>query len=291
MPNISAAIEFRLRREHDHLVSMIQNINAQYDNDSKFSDGASVMSRGTYSIANDSEAESGLRSKQGFPQKVHSDVNTSNRMKPFDRSKMNSQSGKSRESKASRNSKRPTAKVKKIELLPSSDAAALVEDIAPLDDFTDLLCKKNPELEALESRLSHLQKQSAAILSFKSQERTLHAKERSRQIERRRRLLHESQGRRIVPLNDSKNVYDYFACRIQALIRGWLGRIFVKWYRHHSIGAIIDIQRVVRGWIARRKIKSERRRERMVCNIQRVYRGWRSRVPLFIHSSLMQDIT
>lgn len=128
-------------------------------------------------------------------------------------------------------------------------------------------------------KFDHFVTDDTRISNLKSQERSLNNKDKSRNIERRRRLLTEDQGRRKGPLaEDQPNIYDYYAIRVQTLIRGFLVRCWMSWYRKVSLAASIMLQSVVRGWLGRTRMKTYRKRFIAARNIQRNFRGWKARV-------------
>jgi hypothetical protein len=122
--------------------------------------------------------------------------------------------------------------------------------------------------------------------NLKVHERATRSKERSRDIERKRRLLTEEEGRRTGPPPDEENnVYDFYASRVQSLIRGWLARCWVKWYRANATRACIVMQSALRGWFGRMRVRRIRKNNSAATMIQKNFRGWRERVSTFNSSS------
>jgi hypothetical protein len=146
-----------------------------------------------------------------------------------------------------------------------------------LENYQQQLQTLNQEESHLCDINHHLEQKLAIALKYKAQERKWCQNEKSRQIERKRRLLTPAQGRRKIPLNDEPNIFDYYATRIQATIRGWLGRAYSKWYAIASHQSSRVVQRYYRGWICRYQIKREKRRNDSATMIQKCFRGWKAR--------------
>lgn len=166
----------------------------------------------------------------------------------------------------------------------------LEEGFDSVDTFADPGMRQT--IDELNKRLEHLDKDEftttklmhplltdeKSFHDLKTQERTLSNRERSRDIERKRRLLTEDEGRRRgPPPNDPPNVYDMFAVKIQRIIRGYLARCYTSWYRRVTRRASVVLQKTVRGWLGRVKVQRYRRFYRAATNIQRSFRGWKSR--------------
>lgn len=159
--------------------------------------------------------------------------------------------------------------------------AVIGDDEMKTEEITDPRVRLQ-EMGHIESKtkdeLVSVTKREAILNSLKERERASTFSERSRQIERRRRLLTEKQGRRRGPPPvEAGNVYDFFACMVQKTIRGWLGRCYTRWYLSVSTQASIILQAGLRGWLAR--VKTRRRKLEYIAarNIQRTFRGWRTR--------------
>lgn len=95
------------------------------------------------------------------------------------------------------------------------------------------MMKQREEVEVevdIRRKFDHFVTDDRRISSLKQQERSLNNKDRSRNIERRRRLLTEEQGKREgPPVDDPPNIYDYYAVRVQTCIRGFLVRCWMRW--------------------------------------------------------------
>lgn len=157
--------------------------------------------------------------------------------------------------------------------------------ISRLDKLQEIesdLQELNLEYHSKKKELDNIQRDDEQISTLKEQERWLKNREKSREIERKRRLLTEEEGsRKGPPPNDPPNVYDYYATRIQALIRGFITRCFAKWFRRVSTTASIQLQKIVRGGLGRLRVKRIRVRYKAATDIQRNFRGWKTRVGFF----------
>jgi hypothetical protein len=131
----------------------------------------------------------------------------------------------------------------------------------------------------VQNQFNHFSIEQQRIDRLKEQERRLGERDRSRNVERKRRLLSEEEGRRRgPPPEDPSNVFDYYAVRIQALIRGFVARAYSRWFRRVSGPAILVLQAAVRGMLGRVRSRNMRNRFKAAVDIQRVFRGWSSRV-------------
>lgn len=79
-------------------------------------------------------------------------------------------------------------------------------------------------------------------------------------------------------LGISYNIYDYFTIKIQAIVRGFLVRNWIKWYKKVCLEATIALQAVIRGGICRRRVHGMIKRNKAIIMIQKNFRGWLSRV-------------
>ena len=133
----------------------------------------------------------------------------------------------------------------------SKASALLLEEEALNKSERDL----NIESVASVRRLEYVEKDIEIIDNLKAQQRLGHSKDRSRDIERKRRHLSEEEAKRKgPPPEDDANVYDYFSTRIQAGLRGWITRCWFKWYKIRCIAAATSIQSGARGMVARFKV-------------------------------------
>jgi hypothetical protein len=128
-------------------------------------------------------------------------------------------------------------------------------------------------------KLNHFVRDEEKIVALKEAEKGQVSKERSREIERKRRLLAERDGRQLgPPAEDLHNVYDYYAIRVQSSIRGFLARCWIRWYISVSLKACKVLQAAMRGWFGRMRVRKIRREFTAARNIQRNFRGWSTRV-------------
>lgn len=127
--------------------------------------------------------------------------------------------------------------------------------------------------------LDHSVRDEHTIVRLKGLEQAQKNRERSRDIERKRRLLDEAAGRRQgPPPEDLHNVYDYYAVRVQSAIRGYLARCWMRWYRSVSQKACRVLQAAMRGWFGRMRVRRIRQHYFAACTIQKNFRGWSTRV-------------
>jgi hypothetical protein len=129
------------------------------------------------------------------------------------------------------------------------------------------------------------------LQDFKSIHHSEIVKERSRDIERKRRLLTQQEAiKRGPPGDEPPNAYDYYATKLQTQVRRWAAIRFVKWFRVESSVASKRIQTRARGMIARVRWKRLKREKDAATEIQRNYRGMACRVSL-ISSSLFSSLS
>lgn len=149
-------------------------------------------------------------------------------------------------------------------------------------EFQELLIDESASNRRLHYHV-HDQKISDQL---KTKERITRTHERSRNIERKRRLLTEEEGKRVGPQPEEElNVYDYYAIRVQSLIRGWLARCWVRWYRANATKACIVIQSALRGWFARMRVRKMKKETKAAIIIQKNFRGWNERVSFSFSSA------
>jgi hypothetical protein len=109
-------------------------------------------------------------------------------------------------------------------------------------------------------------------------ERLSKNRELSRLIERKRRLLTVEEGERVgPPPEDPENMYDYYAVKVQCVIRGFVARCWIRWFRAMSCKAAIKVQSVMRGWFGRMRVRKMKIERRAATAIQKNFRGLRTR--------------
>ena len=134
------------------------------------------------------------------------------------------------------------------------------------------------EDKEIRRNLDHIHKDESSTTSIKGMERLVSGSERSRDIERKRRLLSEEEGvYKGPPTMEDSNAYDYYAAKIQSTIRGWLTRCYTRWYRAAARRAASCIQACARGKLGRIKVALRRKRGHSATSIQKVYRGFKAR--------------
>ena len=142
-----------------------------------------------------------------------------------------------------------------------------------------LVQKLDQDALQLQRQVHHYEMENVKTLAVKAAERASKNKELSRDIERKRRLLTKEEGVRVgPPQQDDANMYDYYAIRLQATIRGWLARCWIKWFKKMSTKAAIKLQSTIRGWLGRLRVRRIRTRDRAATLIQKNFRGWLTRV-------------
>lgn len=155
--------------------------------------------------------------------------------------------------------------------------AEITIDKPPFDE--SVLKQAVIEETAVRRKLTKLTEEEKITNSLKRHEVDQKAQQRARDIERKRRLLSEADGRSVaIPLEDEPNVYDFYATKLQSTVRGWLVRRWVAWYREVSAKAAIVAQSLIRGWLGRLRVRKIRRDFQAATIIQKNFRGWMSRV-------------
>lgn len=177
-------------------------------------------------------------------------------------------------SKSSRMSKRVKSKRKKA------------DDIEPTEaDFDEETRKQlevmDKEIELTSHHLSRAIAKEEKIATFKVNERNQKNNEKSRQIERKRRLLTEDEAKRKgPPPEEPANIYDFYSIVAQKAIRGWLARCWIKWYKDVSCKARLKLQAAMRGFLGRVRVRRIRVQYIAARTIQRNFRGWSTRVSI-----------
>ena len=134
--------------------------------------------------------------------------------------------------------------------------------------------------------LSHIHKDESRMLDIKEADRALYGRERSREIERKRRLLTKEEGvRKGNPPVEAQNAYDWYAKKCQSVIRGWLARCYYRWFKEASRKASTIIQATARGKLGRLRVKGRKckamRRHRLARFIVATkHEGWGQPWPL-----------
>jgi hypothetical protein len=162
------------------------------------------------------------------------------------------------------------------EIIPTKEELQVMQEVK--EELERKLSKLSIEETAANRKLTYFLSDQKTVDKLKTNERVHRSKERSRDIERKRRLLTEEEGKRIgPPPEEEENVYDFYAIRVQALIRGWLARCWVKWYRANATRACIVIQSVLRGWFGRMRVRKMKHEYHSAMIIQKNFRGWNER--------------
>jgi len=145
---------------------------------------------------------------------------------------------------------------------------------------TPLPTEFDEDVLKLEAELKLLTKDTAKTSELKQAQRSYNNSVHAKEIERKRRLLPKPGKKKGAIPDDPYNVYDFYAIRIQAAVRGWLSRSWVRWYVSAVVAASKIIQAGARGYLAREKSREMFKRTSSVTRIQAAFRGWRARVSL-----------
>ena len=173
--------------------------------------------------------------------------------------------------KKKKRSKKPPVQTELSQESISSQLEAMKED----PEMVEL----NKEEEIAQEQYQLAEAEGKNIQDLKQIHRIVEVKERSREIERKRRkLTHEEAKRRGPPDDDLCNAYDYYATKAQAIIRGWLAKNYVRWYRIESYVCSKTIQTRVRGMISRIRVARMKHNNRAATLIQKQFRGMYARI-------------
>jgi len=163
-----------------------------------------------------------------------------------------------------------------IESTDGSDAMAIIRATAAKHEQG--INRLREEEKSIMRELEHIDTDDFRMLEVKTEERHANSAERSRDIERKRRMLNSKEGKRKgPPPPEASNAYDYFATRCQAAIRGWLARCFTKWYRQAIRKACNIIQAAIRGKLGRLRVAKYRLEFFAAQQITKIYRGYKAR--------------
>jgi len=163
-----------------------------------------------------------------------------------------------------------------IEPKDGNDPMAIIRATATKQDQGLDLLKE--EEKKIMRELEHIDADDFRMLDVKTEERRATGVERSRDIERKRRLLTAKEGKRKgPPPPEASNAYDWFATRCQSTIRGWLARCFTKWYRQAIRKACQIIQAAIRGKLGRLRVAKFRLEYFAAQQITKIYRGYKAR--------------
>jgi hypothetical protein len=65
---------------------------------------------------------------------------------------------------------------------------------------------------------------------------------------------------------------------VQSVIRGFIARCWIRWFRAMSTKACIILQAAMRGWFGRMRVRRIRKFYNAAREIQKNFRGWFARV-------------
>jgi hypothetical protein len=158
---------------------------------------------------------------------------------------------------------------------PLTPADKRKKDVVKLDAT---VVRLEEEEKKITLELSHISKDEQRMLEIKEADRLLYGQERSREIERKRRLLSKAEGvRKGNPPPEAQNAYDWYAKRCQSVIRGWLARCYSRWYKQASRKASTVIQATARGKLGRMRVKKKKLQSYAQTQISKIYRGYKAR--------------
>lgn len=166
-------------------------------------------------------------------------------------------------------------------LISEEDSVSVEEDTSHIPpELKEEIRKLEEERDVVTNEYNRVLRKEAMLLKLKENQRLTTEQERSRDIERKRRLLTAEEGRRRgpPPAYELDSVYDYFATIAQTTVRGWLARRWYTFYRGAVMKASILLQTIVRGWLARTRIGRLMVQSRACRHIQRLFRGFKARV-------------
>lgn len=165
--------------------------------------------------------------------------------------------------------------VKRRSIRESRDS---VDEPAPRE-LTEKEIRINEEVAEVAKAYNKVDKHGEKLVDLKENQRVVTQQERSREIERKRRLLSAEEGRRRGPPseNEPESVYDYYAIIAQTAIRGWLARRYYAWYKVQVVVASTLMQMIVRGCMARIRVGRLLVNSRAAVVIQRSFRGMSAR--------------
>lgn len=133
---------------------------------------------------------------------------------------------------------------------------------------------KSEEEENLDAEQTKATNKYEAIMHGKTMNRQIDVKERSRDVERKRRQLTEEEAKRKGPPEDEeKTAYDAYAVVIQTQLRRWLAQRWLAWYKLESYRASRLIQAKVRKWEAKNRVKRLMKQKKAAIMIQKNWRG------------------
>ena len=165
-----------------------------------------------------------------------------------------------------------------IEIDPRGEGETMAVIRATVAKHDEGLERLREEERQIMDQIEHIDADDLRMLDVKEQERRMTGAERSREIERKRRLLTSKEGKRKgPPPPESSNSYDWFAIKCQATIRGWLARCFAKWYRQACRKACIIIQATIRGKLGRLRVSRYKVNYFAQQQIAKIFRGYKAR--------------
>lgn len=161
----------------------------------------------------------------------------------------------------------------------SQNGSADSSDERPPRQLTVEELKVADEVDKIARDYKKVEGHAQKLIDLKANQRQVTQAERSREIERKRRLLTGEEGRRRGPPseNEPESVYDYYAMIAQTAIRGWLARRYYAWYKVQVVVASTLMQMIVRGCMARIRVGRMLVNSRAAIVIQRSFRGMSAR--------------
>eukprot|EP01041_Mallomonas_annulata_P004421 gene4421-8802_t len=144
--------------------------------------------------------------------------------------------------------------------------------------MSDIEISAEQDMLKIQSELNRASRDDNKISELKDSQRADNNAQRAFEIERKRRLLNKNEVKRktTAAADDIETVYDFYAVRIQTCVRGWMARVWIKWYRANATRASIVLQAHARGFVARRRVKRMKKQRIASTIIQCSFRAHRA---------------
>lgn len=182
--------------------------------------------------------------------------------------------------------------VENISMADSKEGSLMIAVLGPILSDAEIAMRGREkflesESKIIQQQLHHIKRFDGYFVALKEDERTRNTEDKARELERKRRLLSKEEGIRTGPGRpETTDIYDFYATRIQALIRGFVKRRLLVFHKENMSTFVTSIQKIVRGGLARFFMAKYRADLSAACTIQRVYRGWHTR---FTSAHFFQD--
>ena len=166
---------------------------------------------------------------------------------------------------------------------PKSTLDDIISKIGPKVAQGDGSPRLNLEdIKELEERakihLARVDRKTSKFILLKQEQRRASDQRRAMELERKRRLLKEVSESQVYPSSTDDTVYDYYAVKIQSVVRRAIASKNYQVFRELRIPSIVKIQSLYRGYQTRRESYLLKIRNRAVAIIQSLFRGTRVRI-------------